>query len=85
MFICNCNAIRERHVTEALANPPEKTTPAQIYKAAATVAGSTSTKPQCGQCMCEFRDIAASHNADKAMSKIKISVAVPSAPDKILA
>ncbi len=83
MFICNCNAIRERHVTEALANPPEKTTPAQIYRAAAIAAQSCSTKPQCGQCMCDFKDIAARHNADKAIDKIKKTVADTQAPAKI--
>jgi bacterioferritin-associated ferredoxin len=83
MFICNCNAIRERHVSEALANPPEKTTPAQIYRAAAIIAQSSSTKPQCGQCMCDFKNIAACHNADKAMHKIKKTVADVTTPDKI--
>jgi bacterioferritin-associated ferredoxin len=72
MYVCICNAISERHVQKALETPPEKTTPGQIYKASAKIAGcGDNCKYQCGKCSCDFTRIAAEHNADKAMQKIK--------------
>ncbi len=83
MFICNCNAIRERDVKQALDNPPEKTTPAQIYRHAAIIANSPSCTPQCGKCLCDFKDIAACHNADKGLDNIKKTIVVSAPADKI--
>lgn len=71
MIECICNNIRTRDVEKALSAPPEKTTPAQIYKAAAIAAGCARTKMQCGTCSCRFEEIAASHNADKGLIKIR--------------
>lgn len=85
MLLCHCNAIREKHVEQALASPPKKVTPAQIYTASATVAGALNCAPQCGKCMCEFKDIAAKHNADKALDKLKKTVEIMPSVDKISA
>lgn len=71
MIECVCNNIRTRDVETALATPPEKTTPAQIYKAAAIAAGCSRTKMQCATCSCRFEEIAANHNADKGLAKIR--------------
>ena len=85
MLLCHCNAIREKHVELALSTPPEKITPAQIYMSAAKAAGALNCSPQCGKCMCEFKDIAAQHNADKALDKIKKTVEISLPLDKISA
>ena len=71
MIECICNNIRTRHVTEALVTPPEKTTPGQIYKAAAVLAGAETPKMRCANCTCRFEEIAANHNADKGLVKIR--------------
>lgn len=87
MIECVCNNIRTRHVDAALATPPEKKTPGQIYKAAAILAGAEIPKMKCANCTCNFEQIAASHNADKGLAKIKrdLDIAVPAEPDKIIA
>ena len=71
MIECVCNNIRTRHVEEALVTPPEKTTPGQIYKAAAILAGAEQPKMRCANCTCRFEEIAAHHNADKGLAKIR--------------
>ena len=71
MIECVCNNIRTKHVNDALVTPPEKTTPGQIYKAAAILAGAEQPKMKCANCSCRFDEIAAHHNADKAVAKIK--------------
>lgn len=87
MIECVCNNIRTRHVTEALASPPEKTTPGQIYKAAAILAGAETPKMRCANCTCRFEEIASHHNADKGVEKIKreLEIAVPAPVEKVSA
>lgn len=82
MIECVCNNIRTRHVEEALAVPPEKTTPGQIYKAAAILAGAEIPKMKCANCTCRFEEFASHHNADKGVERIKreLEIAVPTAP-----
>ena len=85
MIECICNNIRTRHVEEALVTPPVKTTPGQIYKAAAILAGAETPKMKCANCTCNFEQIAASHNADKGLAKIKrdLEVTVPSESETV--
>lgn len=44
MFVCVCNAINDRTVSEVLARSPQIGTPAALHRAC-------GSKPQCGRCL----------------------------------
>ncbi len=48
MYVCNCNAIRERQVHAAIAGGAA--TPKAIFHHA-------QCKPQCAKCVCEMREM----------------------------
>ncbi|MBW8880257.1 MAG: (2Fe-2S)-binding protein [Asticcacaulis sp.] len=48
MYICNCNAIRERDVNIAISNGAS--TPKQVFDHA-------GCRPQCAKCVCEMREL----------------------------
>jgi bacterioferritin-associated ferredoxin len=48
MYVCNCNAIRERDVRSDI--EAGATRPADVFKA-------RGCKPQCARCVCEIREM----------------------------
>ena len=48
MYICNCNAIRERDARQAIANGAA--TPKAVF-------AHCGAKPQCAKCVCEMREM----------------------------
>jgi bacterioferritin-associated ferredoxin len=48
MYVCNCNALTERQVREAIARRPRDT--AEVYR-------YYDCQPQCGRCVPEVREM----------------------------
>jgi len=48
VYICNCNAIRERDARQAIANGAS--TPKAVF-------AHCGARPQCAKCVCEMREM----------------------------
>ena len=48
MYVCNCNGLRERQVSAAIA--AGATRPAEVFKA-------NACRPRCAKCVCEMREM----------------------------
>lgn len=59
MFVCICNALRDRELAEAAAQPG--------VKSAACVFKHCETKPKCGNCVPDIDEMVARHRPADAL------------------